>query len=434
MGVAWKSFLHWRAVQRAQVFGLLAAGGVGGDAGARVHLAVELGEEAEGDARAEIGAAGGALPDGWPIVEAVPDALGAGADFVGAHAGVGREHLGADGGGDEPVAGDGDVGDEGGSEGLFLFPAAKVDGAGERRHHDKLSEGDAGFEGHFDGGVEGLGSVRRKAEDEGAEDVDAVLFEGLELVGEGFAGVVEILEDRLETFGGDGFDADERALDVGLAHGVEVLAVFTGLHGDLGEEDHVLGELGELGHELETLGADGGELVDFGGVALLAGEAEVGLGDGIEVVVGEGDVAEADTAEGDDFVDDGLELALAGLLAVGAPDAAERAVLGAAADGLDGGPHVLVEGHEVPAGGEELVALDAAALVDVLEVSGDAIGNGAAPGDVAVTFDDGVGFAAFEGTPRERGWRGCHRRRPRLRARGRGGRLRSRGGRCRCGR
>ena len=219
--------------------------------------------------------------------------------------GCGREHFGADGGGDQPVAGDGDVADHVRSRLACSFsqrPKSTVPGNG--RHHDELGEGDAGFEGHFDGGVEGGGLVGRQAEDEGAEHVDAVLLEGLELLGERFAGVVEVLEDGLEAFGGDGFYADQGALDVGLAHGVEVLAVFAGFHGDLGEEDHVFGELGELCHEEETLGADGGELFELGDVVLLAGEAEVGEGDGIEVVVGEGDEAEADAAEVDDLVDD----------------------------------------------------------------------------------------------------------------------------------
>ena len=154
------------------------------------------------------------------------------------------EHLGPNGGGDEPVTGDGDVADKSWGFGLLFFPAAEVDGAGEGRHHDELGEGDAGFEGHFDGGVEGGGLVGGEAEDEGAEDVDAVLFEGLELAGESFAGVVEVFEDGFEAFGGYGFDADKGALDVGFPHGVEVLAVFAGFHGDLGEEDHVFGELG----------------------------------------------------------------------------------------------------------------------------------------------------------------------------------------------
>ena len=95
--------------------------------------------------------------------------------------GCGVKHLGPDFGGDEPVAGDGNVADQGGIPGLFLLPAAEVDGAREGRHHDELGEGDAGFERHVNGGVEGGGLVGREAEDEGAEDVDAVLLECLEL-------------------------------------------------------------------------------------------------------------------------------------------------------------------------------------------------------------------------------------------------------------
>jgi hypothetical protein len=73
-------------------------------------------------------------------------------------------------------------------------------------------------------------------------------------------------------------------------------------------------------------------------------------------------------------------------------------VLRAAADGLDGGPHVLVAGHKVPAGGEELSALDASAFVDLLRGSaGEDVGDGFTPGDVAVAFDYGVGVSAFEG-------------------------------------
>ena len=147
------------------------------------------------------------------------------------------EHLWTDGGGDEPVAGDGDVADESGGFGLFFFPAAEVYGAGEGRHHNELGESDAGFEGHFDGGVEGGGLVGWKAEDEGAEDVDAVFFEGLQLPCESFAGVVEVFEDGIKAFGGDGLDANKRAFDVGFAHRVEVLAVFAGFPGDLGEEE-----------------------------------------------------------------------------------------------------------------------------------------------------------------------------------------------------
>ncbi len=73
-------------------------------------------------------------------------------------------------------------------------------------------------------------------------------------------------------------------------------------------------------------------------------------------------------------------------------------MLGAAADGLDGGPHVFVAGHEIPAGGEEVGAGNAAAIVDFLERdAGEAVGDDLAPGDVAVAFDYGVGIALFEG-------------------------------------
>ena len=73
-------------------------------------------------------------------------------------------------------------------------------------------------------------------------------------------------------------------------------------------------------------------------------------------------------------------------------------MLGAAADGLDGGPHVFVAGHEVPAGGEEFGCLRCGRLRRFSAgAAGEAIGDDLAPGDVAVAFDDGVGVAALEG-------------------------------------
>ena len=87
---------------------------------------------------------------------------------------------------------------------------------------------------------------------------------------------------------------------------------------------------------------------------------------------------------------------LPGLLPIGAPDAAEGAVLGAAANGLHGGPHIFLGIHEVPARGEEFAAFDAAAFVDFFGLAGEAIGDDLAPGKIAVALDDGVGFAAFE--------------------------------------
>ena len=129
---------------------------------------------------------------------------------------------------------------------------------------------------------------------------------------------------------------------------------------------------------------------------MLAREAQIGEGDGIEVVVGEGDEAKTEAAQSDDFVDDVLEFALAGFLSVGAPDAAKGAVLGAAANGLHGGPHIFCGIHQVPAGGEEFAAFNAAAFVDFFGRAGDASGDDFGPGKIAVAFDDGVGLAALE--------------------------------------
>lgn len=60
---------------------LFATCAVGGDAGAGIHLTVELGKKHERYAGAQGGRAGGALPDGVPVIEAVPDLLCALADL-----------------------------------------------------------------------------------------------------------------------------------------------------------------------------------------------------------------------------------------------------------------------------------------------------------------------------------------------------------------
>ena len=193
------------------------------------------------------------------------------------------------------------------------------------------------------------------------------------LLGQRFAGVVPVLVDGFQALGRHGFDAHQRALDIGLAHGVEIVAVFAGFHGDLGEEDHVLGQLGQLFHQLEALFANGGQLFELGEVVLLARQAQIGEGDGIEIVVGEGDEAEAEAAQIDDLVDYALIAPLPGLLPVGAPHAAERAMLGAAANGLHGGPHVFLRLHQVPARRKEIGPCNAAAFIDAAGMAGQAI-------------------------------------------------------------
>src|SRR5438105_3768623 len=160
----------------------------------------------------------------------------------------------------------------------------------------------------------------------GAEDTEAL--------NEIIACEIEVLEDGLETLGGDRLHADERTEDMGLSHGFEVFRILGGFHRDLSEKDNVR-ELCKLAHELElffTNLLEGSELLK---VILLAGEAKIRETYGIEVVVSERHEADALAAQLDDLTDDRIEGTLAGLLTIGSPDGAERAVLGAAARGLD---------------------------------------------------------------------------------------------------
>lgn len=91
--------------------------------------------------------------------------------------------------------------------------------------------------------------------------------------------------------------------------------------------------------------AYGGEFVETEEVVLLASQAEIGVGDGVEVVVGERDEAEAETAQRDNFVNDALVAPRTRLLPVGAPYAAEGAVLGTSAGGLHRRSHIFVGLH-----------------------------------------------------------------------------------------
>jgi hypothetical protein len=115
----------------------------------------------------------------------------------------------------------------------------------------------------------------------------------------------------------------------------------------------------------------------------------------VEVVVGERDEAEPAPPQLDDFTDDAVDLALTGLLAVGAPDGAERAVLRASAHGLHRRPHVATLRQQVPPRGDELVARDAAAVVDPLRPAGETIGDHSTPDDVAVPLYDRVRAAVL---------------------------------------
>ncbi len=94
--------------------------------------------------------------------------------------------------------------------------------------------------------------------------------------------------------------------------------------------------------------ADVFELVQAARVLAPAGLREVLHRDRIEVVVGQQNEAEAQAPQCDDFFDHVLHGPLARLLPVGLPHRAERAVLGAAANGLHRSPHVAIGRHADP--------------------------------------------------------------------------------------
>jgi hypothetical protein len=106
--------------------------------------------------------------------------------------------------------------------------------------------------------------------------------------------------------------------------------------------------------------------------------------------------AEAHAAKIDDLVDDFLEGPLAGLLSICAPHRADGAMLWTTANGLHRSPHVLLFGHEFPAGRQERFSLNLAAFVDALCGSNGNIAQETSPCYIAVLLDYMVGNAAFE--------------------------------------
>ena len=164
------------------------------------------------------------------------------------------------------------------------------------------------------------------------------------------------------------------------------VGILRGLHGDLREEHHVPGQLRQPLHQLEPLGAQRAQLGQPRGVVLPFRLRQIRQRDRVEVVVGQRHETIATPPEFDDLVDDRVHAALARLLAVGAPHRAERAVLRAAANGLDRAQHVAPFGHQIPARGHELVGVDAAGLVDRLQGAARRVVEHDRPGHVAVAL------------------------------------------------
>ena len=76
------------------------------------------------------------------------------------------EHLGADGGRDEPEAGYGRAFDPRWVLRLLFFPPVEIHGAGERSHHDELREGNTGLDGQLGRRGESVRLIGGQAEDE----------------------------------------------------------------------------------------------------------------------------------------------------------------------------------------------------------------------------------------------------------------------------
>src|ERR1019366_4104441 len=192
-------------------------------------------------------------------------------------------------------------------------------------------------------------------------------------------------------------DPHQSTLDIGLPHSVQILAVLSRLHRDLREEHHVFGQLCQLFHQLETLCADRRQLFKFGDIVLLPGQPQIGQRHRIEVVIGQGDKPETDPPQSNDFVDHTLILPLPGPLPIGPPNAAERAMLRASANGLHRGPHVLVAPQQIPSRRQELATFNPSALIDAAWLASEAIGHHLAPRNIAISLHHGVSITVFQG-------------------------------------
>ena len=202
--------------------------------------------------------------------------------------------------------------------------------------------------------------------------------------------VVEALVDILQAFRCHGLHAHKCALDVGAPHGLEERGVLGRLHGDLREEHHVGWQFRQAVHQLEPLGAQRPQLLEPCCVALPLRHREIGQCHRIEVVIGQCDEPKAPATELHDLRDNGIHAPLSRLLAVGAPDGAERAMLGAAAHGLDGPPHVATMRQQLPPCRDEALGINASGLVDGLQRAVRHVVQHEGPYNVAIAFDDGM--------------------------------------------
>ena len=175
-----------------------------------------------------------------------------------------------------------------GSLRFLLLPLREVHRAGKRREHDELSEGHTAPLRQVRRRIERVGPVSRQSEDKRPQDVYALLAKRAQPGDECLSRVVEVLVDRLQPFGCDRLDADQRAADPCPSHRREELRILGGFHRDLREEHHIVRQLLELGHQLESLLPQRHQCHGACLVNAALGGRQIGEGYRIEVVVGQG--------------------------------------------------------------------------------------------------------------------------------------------------
>ena len=154
-----------------------------------------------------------------------------------------------------------------------------------------------------------------------------------------------------------------------------------------------LGKLRQTGHQFEALGADGLQLAQVRVVLLTPGESKIGEGDGVEVIVSEGDKTKALAPQLYDLFDDrvGGSLAWAFARRCARPSRKSNAWDSRGPSALK--PTYNSCGESGPTRGRELVSINAAAFVNRFGRAAQTVGQDLGPNDVAVAFHYSMGTA-----------------------------------------
>src|SRR5690349_641756 len=194
----------------------------------------------------------------------------------------------------------------------------------------------------------------------------------------------------LQAFRSNRLHSHQGTPDASLAHSVQERRIFSRFHGDLRKEDGVVGEFRKSLHEFKTLRAQAAKFGRPRGVHLPFGQSDISQRHGVKIIVGERDDTVTNSAELHDLVHYRVGRALSRFLAVGAPYRTEGAMFRAAANGLDGRPHITIGGKQIPARRAETVGTHPAAVVQGLRLAAGAVGKYLGPDQVAIALHHGV--------------------------------------------